>query len=106
MVGGGYAVPSRYFHETSFLRNRCRLIPLLRSIVALRNRLVEHIRPSALEVGGHSAGRSGEAVRLVDAGGAPPGDPVAIDRILPGEEFLDGERVAARASTSDFRRHR
>jgi hypothetical protein len=41
----------------------------------------------------------GPAVRLLaillDAGGAQPGEAVAIDRRLPSEEFLDGERVAA-----------
>src|SRR2546429_1572986 len=32
---------------------------------------------------------------LLDAGGAKPGKPVLVDRILPGEEFLDRKRVAA-----------
>src|SRR5690242_8109656 len=31
---------------------------------------------------------------LLDAGRAQAGEAVAIDRILPGQEFLDGERVA------------
>src|ERR1700677_1354390 len=32
---------------------------------------------------------------LLDTGRAEPGEPVAVDRILPGEEFLDGQRVSA-----------
>src|SRR5262249_28270901 len=31
---------------------------------------------------------------LLDAGGAQAGEAVAIDRVLPGEELLDRERVA------------
>ena len=32
---------------------------------------------------------------LLDAGGSEPRQAVAVDRTLPGEEFLDGQRVAA-----------
>jgi len=32
---------------------------------------------------------------LLDAGGAQPREAVLIDRELPGEEFVDGQRVAA-----------
>src|ERR1700761_2044505 len=32
---------------------------------------------------------------LLNARGAQPGQPVLIDRILPGQEFLDRQRVAA-----------
>jgi hypothetical protein len=32
---------------------------------------------------------------LLNAGGAQPGEAVTIDRRLPSEEFLDGERIAA-----------
>src|SRR5437588_6773885 len=32
---------------------------------------------------------------LLNARGAQPREPVLVDGILPGEEFLDGERVAA-----------
>jgi hypothetical protein len=32
---------------------------------------------------------------LLDAGGAQPGEAMLIDGKLPGEEFVDGQRVAA-----------
>src|SRR5258706_13833782 len=32
---------------------------------------------------------------LLNSRGAQAGEPVAIDRILPGEEFLDRQRIAA-----------
>ena len=32
---------------------------------------------------------------LLDAGGAQPGKAVLIDRELPGQEFVDSQRVAA-----------
>src|SRR6266511_2311647 len=32
---------------------------------------------------------------LLNARGAQAGEPVLVDRILPGEEFLDRERIAA-----------
>src|SRR5262245_8990269 len=61
--------------------------------------LREHVcrsRSTEIVHGGNLALRRSRLVPvLLDARGAKPGEPVLVDRILPGEEFLDREGIAA-----------
>jgi hypothetical protein len=74
----------------------CMLLSLLPSLVLWAANRRRRARAAVYDRGGPSSdGGLGLLAVLLDAGGAQAGEAMLVDRILPGEELLDRQRIAA-----------